>query len=97
MHVLVAWEIEAENLRWSQINDLLLEALKRFESTTVLLTVQVVRVNVARDRETIMRQLLQQIEQIDEAVELLVSPVMQGQYEGYLPDETWPQLNRITS
>lgn len=96
MHILVAWEIKAEGLRWTQIDDTLCEVLKRYPATKVLPTLHLVRVSNYQDRDSVMRALLRQIETMGNQVELLVSPVMEGRYEGYLPDQIWPSVNAIT-
>ena len=96
MHILVAWEIKAEGLRWTQIDDALNEVLKRYPATKALPTMHLVRVSRWTDRDSVVRALLQEIESRGNQVELLVSPVMEGRYEGYLPDAMWPGVNAIT-
>ena len=96
MHILVTWEIKAEGLRWSQIDDTLCEVLKRYPSTKVLPTTHLVRVSHPGDRDSVVRALLQHIETMGNQVELLVTPEMNGRYEGYLPDALWPGINAIT-
>lgn len=96
MHILVAWEIKAEGMRWTQIDDTLSEVLKRYPATKVLPTTHLIRVSTYQDRDSVMRALLRHIESMGNQVELLVSPVMEGRYEGYLPDQIWPGVNAIT-
>lgn len=96
MHILVAWEIKAEGLHWTQIDDALNEVLKRYPATKVLPTLHLIRVSQYHDRDSVVRALLRLIESYGNQVELLVSPVMEGRYEGYLPDQVWPSINAIT-
>lgn len=96
MHILVAWEIKAEGLYWTKIDDTLNEVLKLYPSTKVLPTLHLVRISRWADRDSVMRTLLRAIEPLGNQVELLVTPVMDGRYEGYLPDAIWPSINAIT-
>ncbi len=79
-----------------ELDDQLHEVVRRFPSSRILPTVHLVRVSGAQDRDAVIRSLLACIDEGSSVVEMLITPIMEGRYEGYLPDHLWPSVNGIT-
>ena len=93
MHVLVSWDIKAENSRWEAINDELKACLDNHSWIKALTTLYVVEVEDSHDRLRLKRALTEVCRDHPEQIRLLMSPTMQGgSYGGWLPKSLWPKI-----
>ena len=97
MHIAVTWDISASGTRWNEINDQMREVLRPFSWVRPLTTFFVVRLNLHADQDSIRDGLLAVAKSVAEQVHFVVSPIMSsGRYDGYLPQDMWPELNQRT-
>jgi len=94
MHVVVSWDISTGKPRWDEINERLKEGLSGYSWVRPLTTFYVVRIGSEADRAILRDRLVAVARSVAETVYIVVSPAMAGgRYDGYLPKDTWPELN----
>ena len=97
MHIVVSWDIKAEQPQWKQIDDMMRDALTPHSWARPLSTFYVVRINSTSEREALKDRMIQVATGVKETVHFLISPAMVGgQYTGWLPKSMWPKLNERT-
>ena len=95
MHVMLAWDIAASGPREVEIRDQLREVIQGYSWARPLGAVYVVKVTDAEDRERSIEKLTMTAKNIDEKVNFLISPPMEGgRYNGWLPKEMWEKINQ---
>ena len=93
MHVVVSWDIKAENPRWKEINEEFKACLEEYSWIKALTTLYIVQVEDAHDRLSLKRSLTEICRKQPERIHLLMSPAMQGgSYGGWLPKSLWPKI-----
>lgn len=98
MHLMLSWDISASGERWKQIDQLLLTALKPYSWVRPLKTVYVVKVAGEQQRAALEADLVAKAKSVTETVYFLMTPLMAGgQYNGYLPSDSWPKINERVS
>lgn len=95
MHIAVSWDITASDDRWTVLNNRLVEKLALYAWARPLTTYYVVPLAYEFQRDFIYQGLLSVAQSVlpGEQINFLVTPVMTGQYTGYLPSTMWPILN----
>lgn len=97
MHILLSWDISAQNPRWQEVNNRLFTAIAWRKPLKPLNTVYLVHVQSATDRKAIIDALNQVATSVSERVLILVTPLMQGGgYDGRQPPAMWNEINRLT-
>ncbi len=98
MHVAVTWDIKTSGARWTELDEQMRNVLKAYSWVRPLSTFYIVRVNGELDRQTILGTMTTVAKSTTESINFLISPVMSaGQYDGYLPENTWKDINERTS
>ena len=93
MHVLVSWDIKAEEPRWKEINEESKACLEDYSWIRVLTTPYIVQVEDAHDRSSLKKSLTEICRKHPERIHLLMSPAMQGgSYGGWLPKSLWSKI-----
>lgn len=97
LHIAISWDISATDDRWTALNDQLLAVLKPYSWVRPLSTFYIVQIHTESARKTIQSALEAVAKAAPEQIHVLISPAMQGgRYDGYLPGDTWPQINERT-
>lgn len=94
MHIAVSWDITDGPDR-TLISDRMIEVLKPYSWARPLTTYYVVDTDVY-GRQAIQDRLLEIGRTYPSRVRFLVSPLMQGGYQGFLTQEQWNAINERT-
>jgi hypothetical protein len=94
MHLVVSWDITDVPNR-SAIADEMIGVLKPYSWARPLTTFYIVHTDVF-GRETIQRELTAIGQKYPAWVRFLISPLMQGQYQGFLTKNDWDNINART-
>lgn len=97
MHVVVSWDISAQQPRWGRIDAALQNEVAAFPNYRPLNTVYAVTVADDYQRQLLADALIRVAGAAPEQVKVLVSPLMRGQYTGRLPPASWAPLNDVAS
>lgn len=98
MHIAVSWDISAAGERWNKINDEMRECLKSYSWVKPLSTFYVIQVSSETDRSNIQSSLQKIAQKVSENISFVITPLMQsGTYTGWLPRQTWNEINARTN
>ena len=98
MHFIVSWDIQAEDGEWDEINAQLKECIEDYSWVRPLSTFYIVRVSDVQKWQEIRRSLIEVAESSTIRIHLVIGPLMYGgQYDGYLPKDIWPELEKRTA
>ena len=98
MHFIVSWDIQAEDGEWDEINAQLKECIEDYSWVRPLRTFYIVRVSDVQKWQEIRRSLIEVAESSTIRIHLVIGPLMYGgQYDGYLPKDIWPELEKRTA
>ena len=98
MHFIVSWDIQAENGEWDEINAQLKKCIEDYSWVRLLSTFYIVRVSDVQKWQEIRRSLIEVAESSTIRIHLVIGPLMYGgQYDGYLPKDSWPELEKRTA
>jgi len=97
MHIAVSWDISASGERWTEIDNQLKAPLTQYSWVKPLETFYIIKIGSEAERKNIKDALVQVATEVAETVHFLVTPAMiGGKYDGYLPKDTWPLINKRT-
>lgn len=97
LHIATSWDIAATGDRWKALNEQMLEVLKPYSWVRPLSTFYIVQIHTESARGNIQSALEAVAKAAPERIHFLISPAMQGgRYDGYLPRDTWSQINSRT-
>ena len=97
MHIAISWDINAEDQRWKSIDRQMRKAIRQYSWVRPLSTFYVVEISSKADRNIIVDNLLKVAESVSETVHFLATPLMaSGLYDGYLPEDSWDEINERT-
>lgn len=95
MHFIVSWDINAEGEEWDALNAQLKECIENYSWARPLSTFYVVRVSAPQEWQEITKDLIKVAEGSPIRIHLVIGPLMSGgQYDGYLPKDFWPELEK---
>lgn len=95
MHIVVSWDI-TEGPDRTAISDRMIEVLKPFSWYRPLTTYYVIKTD-AMGRQAIIDGLTTIGRAYPNRVRFVVSPLMQGAYQGFLNQDEWQHINDRTS
>ena len=97
LHVLISWDIKANEPRWSALNGELRACLDGYSWVKPLTTTYIVAIPSLEDRQAIRQKLVEVCQANAKDINLLISPAMQGgQYGGWLPKDMWEKIRKRT-
>lgn len=95
MHVVISWDIKADQPQWKEIDTELRGCFERFSWARPLSTFYVVKLRSVEDRAAIKERLLAVVQRTSAKVHFIVSPAIAGgRYAGWLPKSMWEKLNQ---
>ena len=95
MHFIVSWDIKAEDREWNKIDSLLKECIEDYSWVRPLGTFYIVRISDAQEWQKIRGALIEVAESSTSRIHLVIGPLMYGgQYDGYLPKDIWPEIEK---
>ena len=98
MHFIVSWDIQAEGEEWTTANSELQACIEAYSWARPLSTFYIVRVSVPQEWQEIRGTLIKAAESSTSRIHLVIGPLMYGgQYDGYLPKDFWPQIEKRTA
>lgn len=94
MHFILSWDIKAVGRRREVIEGNMARAIKNFSWVRPVTTFYIVKVNSQSDWFNIRNYLATVAGAFSSEVTFVMSPLMQGgRYDGFLPPQTWSQIN----
>ena len=98
MHFIVSWDIQAEDGKWDEINAQLKECIEDYSWVRPLSTFYIVRVSGPQEWQEIRDALVRVAESSTNRIHFVIGPLMcGGQYDGYLPKDIWPEIEKRTA
>ncbi len=95
MHFIVSWDINAEGEKWDALNAQLKECIEDYSWARPLSTFYVVRISAPQEWQEIKKNLIEVAEGSPVRIHLVIGPLMSGgRYDGYLPKDFWPELEK---
>ncbi|NWJ25894.1 hypothetical protein [Rhizobium sp. RM] len=94
MHIVVSWDV-ADGIDRDAIVDALLAVIQPYQWVRPLTTLYITRANFA-ERNLIIGGMQQVALAHPGRVNVVVSPVMEGRYDGALDQTSWQQINDVT-
>ncbi len=95
MHVAVSWDI-TDGADRTTISDAMIEVLKPYSWYRPLTTYYIVATDYV-GRDAIIIDLTRVGERYPDRVRFVVTPLMHGQYQGFLNQADWPEINNRTA
>jgi len=95
MHFILSWDINAKDGEWDEINAQLKECIETCSWARPLSTFYIVRVSDVQEWQKIRDALIEVAESSTIRIHLVIGPLMYGgQYDGYLPKDFWPEIEK---
>lgn len=92
MHIAVTWDIADGVPPRSEINEMMVAVLKPYPWVRPLTTYYIVETDIF-GRQAIYNGLLSIGQRFPTRVKFLITPLMQGQYTGFVAQTDWPHIN----
>lgn len=98
MHCIISWDIEAENQKWTQLNEELKKCFLGYSWVKPLSTFYIVKVDNTDERDSIKESLTKICIQNPKTINFIISPAIEGSgtYSGWLPKTFWPKIKDRT-
>jgi hypothetical protein len=96
MHLAVLWEVRVSGEQAAAVEQSLRDALKGYSWVNPLSSYYVVQVGGESDRQLIRERLLTFARANSGVVRFLITPLMKGNYTGWLQGSAWPKLRERT-
>jgi len=96
MHLAVFWQVAVSGEQAAAVEESLRDALKGYSWVNPLSSYYVVQVGGESDRQLIRERLVTFAKANPRAATFLITPVMKGNYTGWLPGSAWPKLRERT-
>jgi hypothetical protein len=93
MQILLCWDINADGERASAIENALREVLKAYPWVRPLKTVYAIKLEREEQKDELQKALLDAAKPYATEVNYLITPIMTGRFDGFLPSTMWPELN----
>lgn len=101
MHFLLSWDIHTENgnrEKWREVNSQLRECIRGYSWVRPLRSLYIVRVSGPQEWQEIRDALVKVAESSTADINFLIGPLMSGgQYDGWLPEDIWPKVQKRTA
>lgn len=97
MHLIISWDIKAEEPDWASLNKKLKNCLKGYSWVKPLTTLYIVKIDSFEDRDEIRSALIEVCKGNRKKINLIISPTIEGdKYSGWLPKPMWEKIKKRT-
>ena len=105
IHFVLSWDIHTKNRNgntedreWGEVNSRLQECIEPYSWVRPLSTFYIVRVSGPQEWQEIRDALVRVAENSTADINFLIGPLMSGgQYDGWLPEDIWPKVQKRTA